>query len=151
MSNPTPDLAWLDATAQAELVRRGELSPAELVDAALARIERLDPQLNAVILPAFERARRQAKDLERADRTSDAPFRGVPFLMKDLGGAEAGAPYTGGMRFLKEAGFVEAQDSHLASRLRRAGFVSLGRTNTPELGLLPTTEPEAWGARSPEA
>jgi amidase len=146
MSNPSPELAWLDATEQAELVRRGELSPAELVDAAIARIEELDPRLNAVILPAFERARRQAKDLERAGRTADVPFRGVPFLMKDLGGAEAGAPYTAGMRVLKEAGFVEPQDSYLAARLRGAGFVSLGRTNTPELGLLPTTEPEAWGA-----
>jgi len=146
MSNPTPDLAWLDAVDQAELVRRGELSPAELVDAAIARIEQLDPQLNAVILPAFERARRLAKDLEGAGEAAGAPFRGVPFLMKDLGGAEAGAPYTAGMRLLKEAGFVESQDSHLAARLRRAGFVSLGRTNTPELGLLPTTEPEAWGA-----
>jgi len=146
MSNPTPDLAWLDAVDQAELVRRGELSPAELVDAAIARIEQLDPQLNAVILPAFERARRLAKDLEGAGEAAGAPFRGVPFLMKDLGGAEAGAPYAAGMRLLKEAGLVEAQDSFLAARLRRAGFVSLGRTNTPELGLLPTTEPEAWGA-----
>jgi amidase len=143
MSNPAPDLAWLDAIDQAELVRRGELSPAELVDAAIARIEKLDPQLNAVILPAFDRARRRARELERG---SDAPFRGVPFLMKDLGGAEAGAPYGAGMRLLKDAGFVESEDSHLAMRLRGAGFVSLGRTNTPELGLLPTTEPEAWGA-----
>ncbi len=137
-------LAWLDATAQADLVRRAELSPAELVDAAIARIEKLDPQLNAVILPAFERARERAARLGRAG--GDEPFLGVPFLMKDLGGAEAGAPYTAGMRFLKQAGFMESQDSFLAARLRRAGFVSLGRTNTPELGLLPTTEPEAWGA-----
>lgn len=142
---PATDLAWLDATEQAALVRRGTVSPVELVDAAIARIEKLDPKLNAVILPAFERARRQASELEAADPPLEAPFRGVPFLMKDLGGAEAGAPYTAGMRLLKDAGLVESQDSFLAARLRRAGFVSLGRTNTPELGLLPTTEPEAWG------
>src|SRR5262245_1355763 len=136
------DLSSLDATAQAALVRRGELSPRELVEAAVARLERLNPQLNAVIHPALERALSAAS----APDLPDGPFRGVPFLLKDLGGAEAGAPYHCGMRFLRDAGWTEKEDSYLTRRFRAAGLVSLGRTNTPELALLPTTEPEAYGA-----
>jgi amidase len=143
------ELANLDATEQAEWVRRGTISPRELVEAAIARIEKLDPQLGAVILPAFERAQDRAAEQSAArpdrNKLSERPFYGVPFLMKDLGGAEAGAPCHAGMRVLKEAGWTEREDSHLATRLGRAGFVSLGRTNTPELGLLPTTEPAAYG------
>ncbi|MBI3786202.1 MAG: amidase [Deltaproteobacteria bacterium] len=142
----TPQLARLDATAQAELVRRGDISPTDLVDAAIRRIERLDPQIGAVILPAFERARSQAAaQTAQRGEARQAPFFGVPFLMKDLGGEEAGSPCHRGMGALKRAGWIEKQDSYLAIRLRNAGFISLGRTNTPELGLLPTTEPAAYG------
>ena len=141
------ELMKLDAIAQAALVRAREVEPCELVDAAIARIERVDPQLNAVILPAFERARDRAKALSAAARTADElpPFLGVPFLLKDLGGQEAGAPCHLGMCFLKQANWVEPNDSYFTEKLGRAGFISLGRTNTPELGLLPTTEPEAYG------
>src|SRR6185503_4943914 len=100
-------LAGLDATAQAELVRKGEVSPRELVDAAIARIERVDPGLGSVIHPAFDEARAEAAQLP------DGPFRGVPMLMKDIGGAEAGRPYCAGMRFLKEARWREAADAYL--------------------------------------
>jgi amidase len=131
--------AALDASGQAELVRRKEASPRELVDAAIARIERLDPSIGAVIHPAFEAARAAAAN------PPEGPFRGVPILMKDIGGGEAGRPYNAGMRFLKSAGWREREDSHLAGRFKRAGLVSVGRTNTPELALLPTTEPEAFG------
>jgi amidase len=133
------DLARLDAVAQAELVRRGEASPAELVEAAIARIEKLNPELGAVIWPAFERARREV-----ASRLPDGPFRGVPLLLKDLGAHLAGEPCHNGMRFLKEAGWTEPGETWFAAALREAGFVSLGRTNTPELGLLPTSEPDAY-------
>lgn len=135
------ELGLLDATAQAEHLRRGDVTALELVDAAIARIERLDTQLNSVIAPAFERARETARGADLV-----GPFGAVPFLMKDLGGAEAGAPYHAGMRFLKEAGFTAPEDSYLTQRFRAAGLISLGRTNTPELGLSPTTEPEAYGA-----
>src|SRR5262245_45526329 len=138
---PDP-FAQLDATEQAALVRRKEVSPSELVEAAIARLERLNPQLNAVIHLALERARSRAA----AADLPDGPFRGVPFLMKDLGGAEAGQPNHGGMRVLKEAGWREREDSYLTQKFAAAGLVSLGRTNTPELALLPTTEPEAYGA-----
>ena len=132
-------LATLDATAQAALVRDGEISPRELVDAAIARIERVDPQLGSVIHRAFDAARTAAAQV------GDGPFRGVPLLMKDIGGSEAGRPYCAGMRALKNAGWREPEDSYLTQNLRGAGFVSLGRTNTPELALLPTTEPDAFG------
>ena len=135
------ELAVLDATAQAALVRDGKISPGELVDAAIARLEALDPKLGAVIHPALDRARERAASPD----LPDGPFRGVPFLMKDLGGNEAGQPYCGGMRFLKEAGWKEPRDSYLTERFVRAGLISLGRTNTPELGLLPVSEPEAFG------
>jgi amidase len=131
----------LDATAQAERVARGELSPSELIEAAIRRYEARNPALGAFIHPALERALERAKDAA----LPAGPFRGVPFAMKDLGGAEAGMPHHAGMAFLKRAGFVEAQDSHLTAKFRAAGLVSLGRTNTPELALLPTTEPAAYG------
>jgi amidase len=134
-------LARLDATAQAELVRRGELSPVELVEAAIARIERRNPQLNAVIHPLFEKARAQAA----SPALPRGPFRGVPFLVKDAVCHTAGDPYHCGMRFLRDLGWREASDSTLAARLRAAGFVFVGKTNTPELASAPTTEPLAWG------
>ena len=139
--SPSP-LATLDAVGHAELVRTGEATPRELVDAAIARIEKENPELNAVIHPSFERARTQAS----APGLPHGPLRGVPFLMKDLGGQTAGDPYHAGMRFLRDAAWREADDSYFAARLRAAGAVFLGRTNTPELGLLPTTEPAAYGA-----
>jgi amidase len=133
--------ARLDATAQAALVRRGEVAPHELVEAAIARLERLNPALNAVIHLALERARTRARA-----PLGDGPLAGVPTLMKDIGGLEAGAPCHAGMRALKDARWVEPVDSYFTTKVIGAGLVSLGRTNTPELALLPTTEPAAYGA-----
>ena len=137
----TETLAELDATAQADLVRRGELSPLELVDAAIARIEGLNARLNAVISRSFERAREEA----RSGGVPEGPFRGVPFLLKDIGAHAAGDPVYAGMRFLRDLAWTEPGETYLAARYRAAGFVFLGKTNTPELGLLPTTEPESYG------
>jgi amidase len=135
------ELALLDATAQAELVRQRKASPRELVDAAIARIERVNPRLNAVVIQRFEKARAEAA----APDLPDGPFRGVPFLLKDLICHSAGDPYHAGMRLLRELGWVEHYDTHLAARFRAAGFVFVGRTNVPELGPAPTTEPLAYG------
>ncbi len=134
------DLATLDATAQAELVRRGEATPSELVDAAITAIEKLDPQLNAVIHPLFDSARDAARGPLPA-----GPFRGVPILFKDLFCGVEGDPLHEGMRFLKDAGWRADHTEVLARRYLDAGFVCVGRTNTPELGLVPTTEPLAYG------
>jgi amidase len=135
------ELARLDATAQAELVRRGELTPVELVLAAIARIEKLNPQLNAVIHPLFEKARAQAA----SPALPLGPFRGVPFLVKDAVCHTAGDPYHCGMRWLRELDWREESDTYLAARFRAAGFVFVGKTNTPELASAPTTEPLAYG------
>ena len=140
------DLSSFDASAQAELVRRRAVQPIELVDAAIARIEKVNPQINAVISERFEQARAEA---QRSD-LPDGPFRGVPFLLKDIGAHSAGDPFHAGMRFLRGLNWTEPTDNYLAAKFRAAGFVILGKTNTPELGLQPTTEPEAYGpSRNP--
>jgi amidase len=132
----------MDATAQAGLIRSGEASPRELTEAAIERIEALNGELNAVIHPLFEKA--------LATEPADGPFRGVPFLLKDLACHSAGDPMHEGMGLLKRIGWVEEEDTWLARRFREAGFVFLGKTNTPELGILPTTESTAYGpARNP--
>lgn len=139
------DLSRLDATAQAELVRSGEASPSELVDAAIERIEALNPELNAVIHPLFEKARAAA-----GGELPDGPFRGVPMVVKDLIATTEGDPFHMGMQFLKDRNFVAPFDSYLVERFRAAGFVICGKTNTPELGIVPTTEPDAYGpSRNP--
>lgn len=135
------DVLDLDATAQADLVRRGEVSPAELVEGAIRRLETRNPKLGAFVHLALERALERAKDAA----LPAGPLRGVPFALKDIGGAEAGMPYHAGMGFLRRAGFVANEDAFITERFRAAGLVSLGRTNTPELALLPTTEPAAHG------
>ncbi|HET9274432.1 MAG TPA: amidase [Gemmatimonadales bacterium] len=127
-----------DGLGLAELVRRREVAPRELVEAALARIDALNPSLNAVI------HRNDAAALASAERSSgEGPFGGVPFLVKDLVSLVAGEPYRAGSRFFE--GFVPEQDSELVRRYRAAGLVLLGKTNTPEFGLTPTTEPELFG------
>jgi amidase len=132
----------LDATAQADLVRAGEVSSRELVEAAIERIEAMNGDLNAVIHPLFE----QALETEPAD----GPFHGVPFVVKDLICSVAGTPHHEGMRFLRDLDFRADEDSWLAACFRKAGFVFVGKTNTPELGILPTTEPLAYGpSRNP--
>jgi amidase len=135
------EFAALDATAQAELVRRGDVAPLDLVDAAIARIQRLNPLLNAVITPLFEQARAQAA----AATLPDGPFRGVPLLLKDFLCHTAGDPYYEGMRFLRDLDWRETHDTYLAAKLRAAGFIFVGKTNLPELAALATTESTAFG------
>lgn len=130
-----------DAVALAELVRSGGASPVELVEATIARIEALDPQVNAVIHRRFERALEEAASPD----LPHGPFRGVPFLLKDLWPTSAGDPFHMGIRGLAEADYIHHEDSNIVRRYREAGFVICGRTNTPELGLVATTEPLAHG------
>jgi amidase len=137
----TDDLALLDATAQADLVRRKEVSPLELVEAAIARAERVNGELNAIIHPLYDQARERARG-----NLPDGPFRGVPIVFKDLLCAVEGDPYHEGMKFLKDADWHSQHTDNLATRYLEAGFVCIGRTNTPELGIVPTTEPFAHGA-----
>src|SRR6266536_3236396 len=134
------ELAFMDATAQAELVSSGQASPRELVDAAIQRIAKLDGELNAVVTRLFEKARAAA-----GGELPQGPLRGVPFLLKDLGALSRGDPYASGVKAARREGYVADHDSVVTERFRAAGLVCLGRTNTPELGLVPTTESEAYG------
>jgi amidase len=131
----------MDATDQAALVKNGEVTPLELLEAAIERIERIDPVLNAVVIRWFDHARDTARG-----ELPDGPFRGVPFLIKDLFAGYAGQPISNGNRAFKNEKVISDADTTLVSRYRRAGLVIAGRTNTPELGSVPTTEPLAWGA-----
>jgi amidase len=135
---PFPEYETFDATGLAEIVRRGEVLPAELVEAAIARIERRDPAINAVVHRMFEEARRRA-----AGVLPDGPFTGVPFLLKDLLSWDEGHPVRSGSRLLRD--FVAPHDSETVRRYERSGIITIGRTNTPEFGLLPYTEPELYG------
>src|ERR1700755_2118743 len=138
-----PEMTWLDATAQADLVRRGEISPKELAEAAIARIEAVNPQLDAVIRTRFDAAR-----LEADDDLPDGPFRGVRILFKDLGCTVAGEPTAFGVGPMREVAWPVT--SYLAEQFRAAGFVAFGRTNVPELGTTVTTEPRSFpAARNP--
>ena len=137
----TDELANLDATAQAGLVASGECSAAELLEATIAGIERVNPQLNAVIIPLFDRARDQVAQ----GNLGRGAFRGVPILLKDLGTTLAGTPQYAGTRVLRDRAWESPHDSELTARFGRAGFVFVGKANTPELGLSPTTEPDTFG------
>jgi len=134
------EFARLDATGQAELVRDGQVSATELVEGAVQRMEALNPQLNAVITDLSDKALAAA-----GGELPAGPFRGVPMLLKDLACHSAGDPFHEGMAFLKRLAWSEAEDTHLARKFREAGFVFVGKSNTPELGILPTTEPAAYG------
>src|SRR5438552_6172159 len=131
------DVAALDAIGQAELVRRREVTPTELVTWAIERIDHLNPRLNAVVTPMFEQA------LAAARSGCSGPFAGVPYLLKDLAAEAAGVRFTEGSRFLR--GYVSHYDSELVGRLRRAGLIIVGKANTPEFGLVPTCEPALFG------
>jgi amidase len=136
------ELAALDATAQAELVRRRALSPRELVEAAIERIERVDPTLGSVVIRLFDEARAAA----RGRSLPPGPFPGVPFLMKDVGAVQRGQPYFAGNRALRDAGYRSPEDSYLGARFRNAGLVAVGKSKVPEFGLQTTTQPLAFGA-----
>ena len=133
------DLAFADATDLAELVRRGEVAPRELVEASITRIEALNPRLNAVVTPMFEQALAAA---ERVDLKT--PFAGVPLLLKDLVAQCAGVRHSNGSRLLVDN--VARADSELVARMRRAGLLPIGLTNTSEFGGAPITEGRLFGA-----
>jgi amidase len=132
------EILGLDATAQAELIRRKEIKPIELVDAVIEQIERLNPQLNAVVTPMYDMARKEAKGA-----LPDGPFTGVPFLLKDLILEVKGTRLTEGSAYLKN--YVSDHDSELAIRYKKAGLIFTGKTSTCEFGLMTTTEPKLFG------
>ena len=151
---PHDPFVWMDAIEQAKLVRRGEVKPSELVAAAVERIERLNKALNAVVWDRFDEAMNEARALDKLiantageDAFSEKPFLGVPFLLKESTDLQ-GSPGTSGSRYL--AGRRALVDGQPARRFKASGLVILGKTNLPEFGLLPATEPHLYGpARNP--
>ncbi len=127
-----------DALGIASLIRNGEISPREAVQASIDCIEARNPRINAVVHRMYDRALREADG-----DIPDGPFRGVPFLVKDLITWIAGEPTTSGSRLFR--GWAPQVDSETAIRYRRAGLIVVGKTNTPEFGLVPFTEPELLG------
>ena len=145
MNDLARQTAELDAVAQAAMVKSGEVSPAELVEAAISRIEALNDGphgINAVIHKRFEKAMVEANDPD----LPSGPFPGLPMVMKDLWPASAGDPLHLGNIAMKKAGYVHPHDANITRAYRRSGMVIIGRTNTPELGAVATTEPTAYGA-----
>jgi amidase len=132
----------LDATALAALVRERVVHPRELVATAIARAEARNPALNAIIHTQFERA---LADAERVDIDRTGPFPGVPFLLKDYNGQEAGEPYHMGCRALRDVDYRPPVDSAYARRVRDGGLIPIGRTNVPELASMGSTEPALYG------
>ena len=127
-----------DGLGLAELVRNKEISAAEICEEAITRIERVNPQLNAVITPTYDLAREMAQNA-----LPESLFTGVPFLIKDLLGDVAGVRQTRGSKAFRD--YVPKEDNELVKRYKRAGLVILGKTNCPEFGLLGITEPEVNG------
>jgi amidase len=127
-----------DGLGLAELVRSRAVSAAELLDAAIARVEARNPALNAVVRTMYDEARASLQAMP-----ADAPFGGVPFLLKDLIAMYAGVPTSAGNRVLRD--IPAREDSEIVRRYKAAGLIILGKTNTPEFGLVPYTEPEALG------
>jgi len=131
------DYSDYDGVGLAELVQNGAVTPAELTEAAIARVERHNPAINAVIHKGFDEARAKAADLP------EGPFRGVPFLVKDLLIAVAGWPRTSGSRYGR--GVVDTEDSGLMRRYRESGVSLIGKSNLSEFGIAGTTEGQLFG------
>ena len=127
-----------DALGLADLVRRREVQPSELVEAALERIEAHDESINAIADPWYEQARSRAAGL-----LPEGPFTGVPFLLKDNGGHVAGRTAPSACRLLRDV--VRAKSGPLVERFDSAGLVTLGRSNAPEFGIYAVTEPVMHG------
>ena len=127
-----------DALGLAELVRSKQVSPDELLEEAIVRAERANPYVNAIVAKRYDEARTDARR-----GLPDGPFTGVPFLMKDLGPAVAGIPFTSGSHYFKD--YVPSHDDEIVARFKAAGLNIFGKTNTPEFGLAPVTEPVLFG------
>lgn len=136
----------MDATAMAEAVRQKKVSATELLEESIRRTEQVNPKLNIVVIKMYEQGRRDAAaiDAGTADVAHDAAFRGVPFLLKELGAAYKGVPFRGASRLFYD--YVPDFDAEIVTRWKKSGLVMFGKTNTPEFGVLPITEPELYGA-----
>lgn len=132
-----------DALGLAQLIKKKEIQAAELFDLAVGRAQEANPKINAIVQETYDYGRKMMENLDGM-----GPFSGLPFLIKDLGIFVKGLPLRSGCRGYKD--FVCPEDSELTKRLRKAGFIFMGKTNTPEFGLTPFTEPRLFGpSRNP--
>lgn len=127
-----------DGLGLAELIRKKEITPTEVCTEAIKRAEKINPQLNAIVHPLYD----LAKDLASKE-LSPGPFYGVPFLLKDLLCGLKGVPLTFGSKSMQH--FIPDHDTELVKRYKASGVVIMGKTNTPEFGLMGITEPELFG------
>jgi amidase len=134
-----PEYEAYDAVGLAKLIRQGEISSAEVLETAIERIELLNPAVNAIAYKMYDQARAQLNDLPK-----NAPFSGVPFLLKDLGLSYANVPTSSGSLWLKD--YTRSYHSELVQRYLNSGLVIVGKTTTPEFGLQPITESKLFGA-----
>ncbi len=132
------ELSFLDATDLAKLIKKKDIQASELIEITIKRIEKINPQINAVVTPMYDEARKAVRG-----PLPEGPFAGVPFLIKDLLASYKGVRITFGTKNLQHV--IADHDSELVSRYKKAGLIAVGKTNTPELGLLPTTEPHLFG------
>lgn len=140
---PFAEYAAYDGLGLAALVAEGAVTPTELVEEAISRIEKHNSKLNAVIYKMYDQARATATRQTAAGQRAGGVFRGIPFLLKDILGNYEGVPTTAGCRFM--TGVPAARDDTLVARFKAAGLIALGKTNVPECGVLPTTEPLLYG------
>ena len=140
------ELVGYDAVGLSELIRKGEITPAELLETTIKRIEKLNPKLNAIIHKLYDQARTAAANLSsdiKGTKTKDSAFGGIPFLLKDLIAECKGTPFNEGSSAVQ--GYISKLDSELVKRHKASGLIIVGKTNTPEFGILTTTEPFLHG------
>ena len=135
-----------DAIALGGLIRKGEISSIELLNIIIERIEKVNPLLNAVIHKMYDQARTAADTLSsytKVEKPSDSVFWGVPFLLKDLVAECKGTPFNEGSRSVQD--YISKLDSEIVKRHKASGLIIVGKTNTPEFGIMTTTEPSIHG------
>ncbi len=140
------NFSFYDGIALSNLIKSGEISSVEVVDSSIDVIEQLNPELNAVVHKLYDNARKRALILDSDSSGKDnnrSPLYGIPFLVKDLLVDCNGTPFNDGSRAVR--GYISDIDSELIKRLRNAGVIIIGKTNTSEFGVMPTTEPELFG------
>jgi amidase len=128
-----------DAISLAGLIAKGQVSANEVLEAAIARGEQVNPVINAIVHKQYGQARKAV-----AAGLPEGPLKGVPYLLKDLGFFETGEPVTFGSSLFKD--FVADHDAAYVARCKRAGLVFIGRSSSPEFGLNPNTEPRLYGS-----
>jgi len=140
------ELSGYDAIGLSELIRKGEITPTELLEKTIRRIEKINPKLNAIIYKMYDQACTEAARLSSENEGAENPdsvFCGIPFLLKDLFAECKGTPFSEGSQAVQ--GYISKVDTELVKRHKACGLIMVGKTNTPEFGILTTTEPALHG------